>query len=59
VTRHYIEKCLSLKNHLKLTITDDILSYGFFVRLSDEKGNFMKDVQVEPKAVKQTGLILE
>lgn len=32
------------ENRLKLTVTDKTLGYGFFARLSDEHGDYMKDV---------------
>jgi hypothetical protein len=35
------------ENHLKLIISDDTLSYGFFARLSDTQGNFMKNVRIQ------------
>jgi hypothetical protein len=35
------------ENRLTLTISDDALSYGFFARLSDDRGNFMKTVRIQ------------
>ena len=34
-------------NQLKLTVTDDTLAYGFFSRLSDERGELMRDITVK------------
>ncbi|RJP94840.1 MAG: tetratricopeptide repeat protein [Desulfobacteraceae bacterium] len=35
------------ENRLKLTISDDFLSYGFFARLSDDHGRFIKNVRIQ------------
>ncbi|MEI8120906.1 MAG: hypothetical protein WCI20_02560 [bacterium] len=34
------------ENRLRLTVSDDTLAYGFFVRLSSENGEFMRDVVI-------------
>ncbi len=34
------------KNRLSLQVTDDILAYGFFARLSSEEGEFMRDIVI-------------
>lgn len=35
------------KNRLSLQVTDDTLAYGFFARLSSEKGEFMRDIVID------------
>lgn len=38
-------------NRLKLIVSDDTLAFGFFARLSDPAGAWMKDVRIEPANV--------